>query len=105
MANPTPNRDLSDLLASIECLRRELRDTGSDPTARMVQWSRTVLQRTNPGLKFLRSFEKMPAEQRWRRVRAALSPALLKALEGNLLEMKRSRQQQLNLFEKDDEQI
>ena len=92
MAGETPNRDLSDLLTSIECIRRELKDTGTDPTARMVKWTLTVLARTKPGLKFSRSFEKMPAEQRWRRVRPHLSLALLRAMEGNLLELKRSRQ-------------
>ncbi|GAB4465591.1 MAG: hypothetical protein OHK0037_20510 [Elainellaceae cyanobacterium] len=102
MANETPNRDLSDLLISIECLRRELKDTGTDPTARMVHWGRQVLARTNPDMKFNCSFEKKPLEQRWKLVRASLSPPLLKALEVNLREMKRMRGKQLEIGENQD---
>ncbi|MDG2614694.1 hypothetical protein P7L53_00415 [Thermoleptolyngbya sichuanensis XZ-Cy5] len=69
----------------------------------MVHWGRLVLRRTHPAPIFASDFENLPVEQRWRRVRAALSPQLLKALLGNLSELKRSQQKQRNLFDKDNE--
>lgn len=87
MENRTPSLDLSDLLCSIECLRREMRDTATDPTPRMIHWGRLVLRRTHPTLTFKPGFEQLPLEQRWARVRAHLSPQLLKALLVNLREL------------------
>lgn len=98
MENQILSLDLGDVLTAIECIRRELRDLGTDPTPRMVTWGLLVVRRQYPNSAIFRpSFEKLPIEQRWARVRAYLSPSALRTLEGNLKELQRSRGKQLTL--------
>jgi hypothetical protein len=90
--------DLGDLLTSIECIKRELTDLGTDPTPRIVAWGLLVLRRQYPhSAIFKPSFEDLPLQQQWARVRAYLSPSALRTLEGNLKELQRSLGKQLTL--------
>lgn len=79
MENYPPSRDLGGQLAAIEGYRRQLIDSGADPTPRLIEWGMKAIELSGVNLPKV-----PPGQSEWRWIRQFLSDDALDALVRHL---------------------